>query len=89
MDESARKRAILILCCVAQFMVILDVSVVNIALPSIAEDLHFSPTGLEWVVNAYTLAFGGFLLLGGRAADLLGRRTMFVSRDGAVRASPR
>jgi len=78
-DESARKRAILILCCVAQFMTILDVSVVNVALPSIAEDLHFSPTGLEWVVNAYTLGFGGFLLLGGRAADILGRRTMFMA----------
>ena len=86
MDESARKRAILILCCVAQFMTILDVSVVNIALPSIATDLNFSPTGLEWVVNAYTLGFGGFLLLGGRAADILGRRTMFVGRFGAVRA---
>ncbi len=79
MDVATRKRVILILCCVAQFMVILDVSVVNIALPSIGQDLHFSPTGLEWVVNAYTLAFGGFLLLGGRAADIVGRRTMFVA----------
>jgi EmrB/QacA subfamily drug resistance transporter len=79
MDEPARKRAILILCCVSQFMVILDVSVVNVALPSIRHDLGFSVTGLQWVVNAYTLAFGGFLLLGGRAADLIGRRTMFVS----------
>jgi EmrB/QacA subfamily drug resistance transporter len=78
-DEAARKRVILILCCVAQFMVILDVSVVNIALPTISKDLHFSPTGLEWIINAYTLAFGGFLLLGGRAADLIGRRTMFVA----------
>src|ERR1700709_2234843 len=79
MDEAARRRTILILCCVSQCMVILDVSVVNVALPSIRNDLGFSVTGLQWVVNAYTLAFGGFLLLGGRAADLIGRRTMFVA----------
>jgi EmrB/QacA subfamily drug resistance transporter len=79
MDEATRKRTILILCCVSQFMVILDVSVVNVALPSIRADLGFSATGLQWVVNAYTLAFGGFLLLGGRASDLLGRRRMFVA----------
>jgi EmrB/QacA subfamily drug resistance transporter len=59
-------------------MVILDVSVVNVALPSIRSDLHFSGTELQWVVNAYALTFAGFLLLGGRAADLLGRRRMFV-----------
>jgi EmrB/QacA subfamily drug resistance transporter len=59
-------------------MVILDVSVVNVALPSIRNDLGFSVTGLQWVVNAYTLTFGGFLLLGGRAADLLGRRRVFI-----------
>jgi EmrB/QacA subfamily drug resistance transporter len=68
----------LVLCCLAQFMVILDVSIVNVALPSIRGDLDFSATGLQWVVNAYTLAFGGFLLLGGRAADLLGRREVFA-----------
>src|ERR1700709_2432057 len=78
MDEAARRRTILILCCVSQFMVILDVSVVNVALPSIRNDLGFSVTGLQWVVNAYTLAFGGFLLLGGRAADLFGRRRVFI-----------
>jgi EmrB/QacA subfamily drug resistance transporter len=68
----------LVLACVAQFMVILDVSVVNVALPAIRGDLHFSETSLQWVVNAYTLTFAGFLLLGGRAADLLGRRRVFV-----------
>jgi EmrB/QacA subfamily drug resistance transporter len=77
--EAARhKSLILALCCLAQFMVILDVSIVNVALPSIRGDLGFSATGLQWVVNAYTLAFGGFLLLGGRAADLVGRREVFV-----------
>src|SRR3954462_14186966 len=72
------KTLVLVLCCLAQFMVILDVSIVNVALPSIRGDLDFSATGLQWVVNAYTLAFGGFLLLGGRAADLIGRREVFV-----------
>ena len=68
---------ILALACVAQFMVILDVSVVNVALPSIGRDLHYSPVGLQWVVNAYVLTFAGFLLLGGRAADSFGRRRVF------------
>src|SRR3954462_14363627 len=68
------KTLVLVLCCLAQFMVILDVSIVNVALPSIRGDLGFSATGLQWVANAYTLAFAGFLLLGGRAADLIGRR---------------
>jgi EmrB/QacA subfamily drug resistance transporter len=72
------KSLILALCCLAQFMVILDVSIVNVALPSIRGDLGFSATGLQWVVNAYTLAFAGFLLLGGRAADLIGRREVFA-----------
>jgi EmrB/QacA subfamily drug resistance transporter len=62
----------------AQLMVLLDVTIVNIALPSIQKALHFSPTGLEWVVNAYTLVFGGLLLLGGRIGDLFGRRRMFI-----------
>src|SRR4051812_25784245 len=74
----SRKTWTLILCCAAQFMVILDVSIVNVALPSIRRDLGFSATELQWVVNAYTLTFAGFLLLGGRAADLLGRRRVFV-----------
>jgi EmrB/QacA subfamily drug resistance transporter len=59
-------------------MIILDVTVMNVALPRIQAGLHFSPTGLSWVINAYTLVFGGMLLLGGRAGDLLGRRRMFV-----------
>src|SRR5215471_11339201 len=59
-------------------MVILDVSVVNVALPAIRNALHFSEENLQWVVNAYTVTFAGFLLLGGRAADLLGRRRVFV-----------
>src|SRR3954466_7273985 len=63
----------------AQFMVGLDVTIVNVALPSIQGALHFSADGLQWVVNAYTLAFGGLLLLGGRVSDLLGRRRMFMT----------
>jgi EmrB/QacA subfamily drug resistance transporter len=62
----------------AFFMTVLDVSIVNVALPTIATDLHFSPENLQWVVTAYALTFGGFLLLGGRAADLLGRRRVFM-----------
>jgi MFS family permease len=62
----------------AFFMTILDVSIVNVALPTIGADLHFSPENLQWVVTAYALTFGGFLLLGGRAADLLGRRSVFM-----------
>ncbi len=58
---------VLVIVCVAQFMVVLDATVVNVALPSIQRALHFSPTSLQWIVNAYTLVFGGFLLLGGRA----------------------
>jgi EmrB/QacA subfamily drug resistance transporter len=63
----------------AQFMVILDVSVVNVALPSIKDDLHFSQAGLQWVITAYSILFGGMLLLGGRLADLLGRRLLFMA----------
>ncbi len=64
--------------CLAQFMVILDATITNVALPSIQADLHFSPADLQWVVNVYLLVFGGFLLLGGRAGDLFGRRRMFL-----------
>jgi EmrB/QacA subfamily drug resistance transporter len=71
--------ALLLVVCLGQFMVILDVSIVNVALPSIKDSLGFSSNGLQWVLNAYTLTFAGFLLLGGRAADLLGRRRMFVT----------
>ncbi len=70
--------ALLVVVCLAQFMVILDVSIVNVALPSIREGLGFSTTGLQWVVNAYTLTFAGLLMLGGRSADLLGRRRVFL-----------
>ena len=68
-----------ILLCFAQFIVVLDASIVNVALPSIGEALDFSQENLAWVVNAYVLTFGGFLLLGGRLADLLGRRRVFIS----------
>ncbi|HST56729.1 MAG TPA: MFS transporter [Solirubrobacteraceae bacterium] len=73
-----RRWRALILLCAAQFMVVLDASIVNVALPSIKTALSFSQADLQWVVNAYTLTFGGFLLLGGRAADLLGRRRVFM-----------
>jgi EmrB/QacA subfamily drug resistance transporter len=76
--SSIRANALLLVVCLAQFMVILDVAIVNVALPSIRSDLHFSSTGLQWVVNAYTLTFAGFLMLGGRAADLLGRRRVLL-----------
>jgi EmrB/QacA subfamily drug resistance transporter len=69
----------LALLCSAYFMVILDVSIVNVALPSIQADLHFSPGDLQWVLSAYALTFGGFLLLGGRTADILGRRRVFMA----------
>jgi EmrB/QacA subfamily drug resistance transporter len=69
---------VLVIACMAQFMVVLDITVVNIALPSVQRGLHFSPANLQWIVNAYTLVFGGFLLLGGRAADLLGRKRLFI-----------
>jgi EmrB/QacA subfamily drug resistance transporter len=71
--------AVLVLVAVAQFMVVLDASVVNVALPSIQRDVGFSEQSLSWVLNAYTLIFGGFLLLGGRAADRLGRRRLFMA----------
>ena len=63
----------------AQLMIILDATVVNIALPHIQNGLHFSSTNLSWVMNGYTLTFGGLLLLGGRAGDILGRRRMFIA----------
>ena len=70
---------VLVIACMAQFMVVLDATVVNIALPSVQRGLHFSAANLQWVVNGYTLIFGGFLLLGGRAADLIGRKRLFVA----------
>ncbi len=78
-SRSVNPWLVLVIACLAQFMVVLDASVVNIALPSVQRGLHFSPANLQWIVNAYTLVFGGFLLLGGRAADLLGRKRLFVA----------
>src|SRR5216117_2961583 len=79
-QEFERRRWIaLALLCFAQFIVVLDASIVNVALPSIGEGLNFSEQNLAWVVNSYVLTFGGFLLLGGRMADLLGRRRVFVA----------
>jgi EmrB/QacA subfamily drug resistance transporter len=71
--------ALLLVVCLGQFMTILDVSIVNVSLPAIQGELGFSDTGLQWVLNAYTLTFAGFLLLGGRASDLFGRRRMFFA----------
>ena len=73
------KNLALILLAMTQFVIVIDASIVNVALPTIRSSLHISTADLSWVVNAYTLTFGGFLLLGGRMADLLGRRRMFIS----------
>ena len=78
-DFREKRWLALILLCSAQFVVVLDASIVNVALPSIGDALEFSQENLPWVVNAYVLTFGGFLLLGGRAADLLGRRRVFMA----------
>jgi EmrB/QacA subfamily drug resistance transporter len=79
MNMRRNSNALLLVVCLGQFMVILDVSIVNVALPSIQDSLGFSSDGLQWVLNAYTLTFAGFLLLGGRASDLFGRRRMFFT----------
>src|ERR671935_842122 len=83
LEPSVRRHAtnpwvVLVLICLAQFMVVLDATIVNVALPSIQKDLDLSEGNLQWIVNAYTLVFGGFLLLGGRAGDLLGRKRLFL-----------
>src|SRR6201991_2774681 len=77
--QTDRRWLALALLAAAQFVVVLDASIVNAALPSIGKALDFSQDNLSWVVNAYTLTFGGFLLLGGRLADLLGRRRVFIA----------
>src|SRR5467141_1871714 len=77
--ENRRRWLALALIVAAQFMVVLDVAIVNVALPSIKTDLHFSQESLQWVVTAYAILFGGLLLLGGRLADLVGRRRVFVA----------
>ncbi|MFE9487030.1 MULTISPECIES: MFS transporter [unclassified Streptomyces] len=73
--------------CTGQFLVVLDVSVVNVALPSMRSDLGMSPAGLQWVLNAYSIAFAGFMLLGGRAADIYGRKRMFLIGLGLFTAA--
>ena len=73
-----RRWKALILICTAIFVVVLDIAIVNVALPSIGADLHFAERNLQWVITAYGLTYGGFLLLGGRASDLIGRRIMFM-----------
>jgi len=78
MRSSTNPWVVLVLICLAQFMVILDATIVNVALPSIQRDLGLSEANLQWIVNAYTLVFGGFLLLGGRAGDLVGRKRLFL-----------
>jgi EmrB/QacA subfamily drug resistance transporter len=78
-SSGERKWLALALLCAVQFMVVLDIAIVNVALPSIQVDLGFSQENLQWVISAYALLFGGFLLLGGRLADLLGRRRIFIA----------
>ena len=79
MTSRSGRRVALVVLCLAFFMVILDSGVVVVALPSIGRDLRFTPSSLQWVLSAYLLPFGGLLLLGGRAADLLGRRRVFMA----------
>ncbi len=81
--------------CLGQLMMVLDATIVNVALPSIQHDLHFTQGNLTWVINGYLITFGGFLLLAGRLGDLVGRKNVFLSRArpvhgrlGAVRAAP-
>src|SRR6201991_1508476 len=78
-NDSSNKWLALVVLALAQFMVVLDVTIVTVPLPSIQDALGFSADGLQWVVNAYTLLFGGLLLLGGRISDLLGRRRVFLA----------
>ena len=78
-DQDRKRWWALGLIVAAQFMVVLDVAIVNVALPSIRTDLGFSQESLQWVITAYAIFFGGFLLLGGRLADLLGRRRLFIA----------
>ncbi|HSJ73907.1 MAG TPA: MFS transporter, partial [Miltoncostaeaceae bacterium] len=76
---AARPRLVLAVLCAAQFLVVLDITVVNVALPAIREDLAIAPGRLHWAISAYAVAFGGLLLLAGRLADLLGRRRVFLA----------
>src|SRR5437764_5397917 len=85
-DRRTRWLALIVLC-LGDLMIVLDTTIVNVALPSIRTDLGFSETSLAWVVNAYLLTFGGFLLLGGRLGDLFGHRRLFVSGIGLFTAA--
>ncbi len=87
LKDSRSKWLALAVLALAQFMVVLDVTIVNVALPAIQADLGFSAEGLQWVVNAYTLTFGGLLLLGGRMSDILGRRRVFLMGLGLFAAA--
>src|SRR5256884_7138842 len=78
-EKDRRRWIALAVIVAAQFMVVLDVAIVNVALPSIKTDLHFSQESLQWVITAYSIFFGGVLLLGGRLADLLGRPRLFIA----------
>ena len=82
MTRTTGSRALLALLLLGQFLVILDVSVVNVALPSMQEALGLSTAGLQWVINGYTIAYAGFLLLGGRLADVIGQRKAFLGGIG-------
>ncbi|MFE7105216.1 MFS transporter [Streptomyces sp. NPDC057575] len=84
---STRTWAAVLAACIGQFLVVLDVSVVNVALPSMRSDLQMSSAGLQWVLNAYSIAFAGFMLLGGRAADIYGRKRMFLIGLGLFTAA--
>src|SRR2546423_7110509 len=86
MDTHRRWLALYVLC-LGSLMIVLDVTIVNVALPSIRQDLGFSETSLAWVVNAYLLTFGGFLLLGGRLGDLFGHRRLFLVGIGLFTAA--
>ncbi|MFE1349056.1 MFS transporter [Streptomyces sp. NPDC058757] len=85
--RTPRPWLVVLVACAGQFLVVLDVSVMNVALPSIRADLDLSSLGLQWVINAYSIAFAGFMLLGGRAADLYGRKTMFLAGLGLFTAA--
>jgi MFS family permease len=85
-DTRTRWLALIVLC-LGDLMIVLDTTIVNVALPSIREDLGFSQASLAWVLNAYTLTFGGFMLLGGRLGDLFGHRRMFMAGIGIFTAA--
>ncbi|MEU2503623.1 DHA2 family efflux MFS transporter permease subunit [Streptomyces sp. NPDC007863] len=85
--RTARPWLVVLVACAGQFLVVLDVSVMNVALPSLKADLGLGTLGLQWVLNAYAIAFAGFMLLGGRAADLYGRKTMFLAGLGLFTAA--